>query len=199
MAKKVHTSEQITTFLAELEKQTDRGAALIAAAVLDEILEILLAARLLEVGRDRHDALFGRGKPLDSFAVKIELGFALGLFTNAARIQLGMIREVRNKFAHRIEPLQFDHPDIAKEITSRPLQHMPKGQSVRQQFLSIFASLSAILYGTASADIRIRSLEQTHTALFRAMAQAVIQIEAERKKKSLQDSDPPLKPDQSKP
>ena len=72
---KVHTSQQITAFLAELEKQTDRGAALVAAAALDEILEMLIHARLLEVGRDRHEALFGRGKPLDSFSSKIELGF----------------------------------------------------------------------------------------------------------------------------
>ena len=44
---RVHTREQISAFLTELEKQTDRGAALIAAAVLDEILEMLITARLL--------------------------------------------------------------------------------------------------------------------------------------------------------
>ena len=62
---KEHTLDQIKAFTEELKIQTDRGVALIAAAVLDELLEMLLTARLLEVGRDRHDALFGRGKPLE--------------------------------------------------------------------------------------------------------------------------------------
>ena len=175
MPKTLHTKEEISTFVTELEKQTHRGAALIAAAVLEEILEVLLTARLLKVSRDRHDALFGRGRPLDSMSAKIELGYALGLFTNAARIQLDMIREVRNKFAHRIEALTFDHPNIAKEITSRPLANMPEGQTVRQQFLGVFGVLAAILYGTAAADIRIRPLEETHAEHFHRMAWAVLE------------------------
>lgn len=113
---KEHTLDQIKAFTEELKIQTDRGVALIAAAVLDELLEMLLTARLLEVGRDRHDALFGRGKPLDLFSAKIELGFQLGLYPNATRTQLEMIRAVRNEFAHSIEPLTFSNPQVDPQL-----------------------------------------------------------------------------------
>ena len=174
--KKVHTAAQITAFLEELEKQTDRGAALVAAAVLDEILEILITERLIEVSQVRHDALFGRGKPLDLFSAKIELGFQLGLYPNAARIQFEMIREVRNKFAHRIEPLKFDDPKIKEEITSRRTPHSPKNKPPREEFWQMFAALASILYSTMAADegVRIQSLAKTHAAHFQKVMQHVL-------------------------
>ena len=181
--RRVHTDEQITVFLTELESQTDRGAALIAAAVLDEILESFITARLLDVGRDHHDALFGRGKPLDSFSAKIELGYQLGLYTNAARTQLEMIREVRNKFAHRIEPLQFDHPTITKIISSRRLKKTPKGEPPRKEFIGIFASVAAALYGLSAADVRLRPLMETHTAYIQQMAEAALRAAAQAQEK----------------
>lgn len=139
MAKRdIHSQEQISAFAKELENQSYRGAALIAAAVLDEILEMLLSRRLIDVGSDRHDALFGRGKPLDAFSAKIELGYALGRYGNKARIQLETIRDVRNRFAHRIEPLKFTDPKIVEAIKSRALPSVPKTMSVREQFLSTF-------------------------------------------------------------
>src|SRR5438876_787528 len=63
-----HTQEQISAFLQELKTQTDRGAAIIAAAVLDELLELLILDRFIKLGSERRDALFDRtGAPLSSF------------------------------------------------------------------------------------------------------------------------------------
>lgn len=80
--KKVHTPKQVTTFLEELKNQTDRGVGVIAATVIEEILELLIQERLLELSAERHDALFGRMRPLSTLSAKTELAFALGLISN---------------------------------------------------------------------------------------------------------------------
>jgi hypothetical protein len=65
MAKRnVHTPEQIEAFRTELEKQTDRGAAIIAAAFMEDLLTIVIQRRLVELSSDRTEALFGGMKPL---------------------------------------------------------------------------------------------------------------------------------------
>ncbi len=164
MPEKLHSSEQITAFLNELKTQSDRGVAVIAAAVLDEILQMLILARLIKIGADREDALFWKtGAPLSSLSSKIELTFALGTISNEARIAAHLIRDIRNKFAHRIDALTFDHPLILDLFANRAapsVNAMPV--TTREKFLALFQGLSIILYGTLSADIRIKSIEETH-------------------------------------
>jgi len=196
--KKDHTTEQITAFVAELEKQTDRGAALIAGAVLDEVLEMAITARLIDLGRDQHDSLFGRGRPLDSFSAKIGLGYALGLYPNAARVLLEMVRDVRNKFAHRIEPLEFSNPDVVQVIASRRTPRTPKGLPPRQEFLGMFALLAAMLYGIKSIDIRLRPLTETHSDYLSAMQGLTVATQAARQTSSGQPP-PKAEPEPSKP
>ena len=78
------------------------GAAVIAAAVLDEILQMLLLARFIELGSKRKEALFDKiGAPLWTLSAKIEVAFALGVISNEARLAAHFIRDVRNKFAHQ--------------------------------------------------------------------------------------------------
>ncbi len=165
MAKgKMHTADQIKTFLDEVKTQSDRGTAVLASSVLDELLELLILARFIEIGSERREMLFEKmGAPLSSFSAKIELIFALGVISNEARLALHLIRDIRNKFAHRIEPLQFDHPSVAELIKTRAtpgIQAMDK--SNREKFLAMFHAMAAILYGTLAADIRIKSLKETH-------------------------------------
>ena len=162
---KTHTPEQIAAFLEELKSQTDRGTAVIAAAVFDDLLIQVLTARFIKLGSDRLESLFDRaGAPLSSFSAKIEMCFALGIINNSSRLALHLIRDVRNAFAHQIHQMTFGHPDVAEMIDSRALSELKKpGKSRRDMFLDIFTALSFTLYGTLSAaDIRIKSLEQTH-------------------------------------
>ncbi len=166
MADKTHTPEQITAFLAELETQTDRGVAVIAAAVLDELMQMLLLARFIKIGSERKDALFQKiGAPLSPFSAKIELAFALGIISNEARLTAHLIRDVRNKFAHRIEQLSFDHPEVAEILDARLLASAKTaGKTRRERFLRSFQAVALVLYGTLSADIRIKAIEETHVS-----------------------------------
>jgi hypothetical protein len=79
-----------------------------------------------------------------------------------------LIREVRNEFAHRIEQITFDHPDVATKIETRILQPLKKaGKNNREMFIDSFSAVALIIYSTLSAaDIRIKSLEATHQEHF---------------------------------
>ena len=144
MVDKIHSAEQITAFLDELKTQTDRGIAVITAAVLDELLQMLLIARFIKLGSQHKEALFDKiGAPLSSFSAKIELAFALGVISNEARLALHLVRDVRNKFAHRIEPLTFDHPEVAKLMETRAPQSvntMPISFKGKRCFQATFLS-----------------------------------------------------------
>jgi len=173
MAKsKPHSPEQIAAFLEELKSQTDRGTAVIGAAVLDDLLIQVLTERFVKLGSERYEGLFDRtGAPISTFSARIELCFAVGTINNSSRLMLHLIRDIRNAFAHRIEQMTFDHPDVAEMIDKRILHGFKKpGKSRRDMFIDTFVALSFTIYGTLSAtDIRIKHLEETHQAHFQKL------------------------------
>jgi hypothetical protein len=146
----VHSKEQVKAFVEEVKTQSDRGTAIVATAILDELLALIISARFIELSSERRDTLFTRmGAPLSSFSAKIEVAFALRTINNDARLALHLLRDVRNKFAHRVEPLTFDHPEVAKIIEDRVSEVIKKAQKpLREQFLGIFSALTIVLYGT---------------------------------------------------
>jgi hypothetical protein len=165
--KAVHTADEIKAVLGELEKQTDRGAAIIAASVIEELLAVVIQERLLLTG-DLTRALFDRpNAPLSTFAAKIDLGFALGLYSDSALKHLHIIRECRNKFAHRIEALDFDHPDIQGIIGVLTAQPFFKAQqTTRERYFSLFRLTSILLMSECNENIRIVQLGQNRPDIF---------------------------------
>jgi mannitol operon repressor len=100
------TAEDIAAFVSELRRESDRGLALVAAALIDEKLADTLkaffcqtypAARLLREGN----------AALGTFSSKIELCFALGLIDSHEHSEIELIRKVRNEFAHSKHGLDF--------------------------------------------------------------------------------------------
>ena len=152
-----HTSTQVKAMLEEINQQTDRGAAVIAAAALDELLDVCIQNRLLEMNRERYDALFSFERPLGSFSAKIELGMALGFYSKAGYESLHIIRDIRNKFSHKIEPISFDHEDIRK-IVDQHWGSRFKGKSRRDKFETVFHIMAMLLTAVQLDDIRIKSL-----------------------------------------
>jgi hypothetical protein len=73
------------------------------------------------------------------------------------------IRDVRNKFAHRIEQISFDHPEVAPMIESRVSASLQiPGKKNRDKFIDTFSGLAVIIYGTLQIDMRIKSVGETH-------------------------------------
>lgn len=110
----------------ELEQQTDRGAAIIGAALVESLLRQSLESRMrLRTSSEKRTAnrLFGTMGPLSSFSAKIDLGVLLGLYPEEVRADLHRIREVRNQFAHEQEPRDFGFPKISDDCAKFWLPH----------------------------------------------------------------------------
>jgi mannitol operon repressor len=96
--------------VAELSKESDRGKVLIAAGYVEQQLRDVLAAFMVDVA-DTASLLDGGSAPLSTFSARISACYALGLITDDENHDLGLIRRIRNEFAHRTL-VSFDTPAI---------------------------------------------------------------------------------------
>ena len=93
----------------EIEVGSDRSAAIIGAAFVEDSLQCALVSRM-RLNKQTFNALFnGPNSSLGSFSSKISLGFALGLYDLLLKKDLNWIREIRNEFAHSMKPITFEN------------------------------------------------------------------------------------------
>ena len=86
--------------------ESDRGAAVLAAALFqDRLQKAIEEKKFHNVDNEVFERL-----PLWG---TIELGYALGLYDRKTRNGLRVVGEIRNKFAHSSDPLEFDHEKVA--------------------------------------------------------------------------------------
>jgi hypothetical protein len=105
--------EMVSVFQ-EMQHTSDRVAAIACAAVLDDTLGVAISRRLVKMGKDWEDRIFGDpSAPLGTFHAKILLAYAMGLIGPSARSDLDLIRSIRNDFAHSGAPVSFDDPAIS--------------------------------------------------------------------------------------
>lgn len=96
--------------------ESDRGAVLVAAALLDAGLEAALKKKLVPSEKE-DDPLFTSGyAPLRSFAAKTELAYRLGLITRETCQMLHLFRKVRNDFAHKADEMTLNDAPIRQRL-----------------------------------------------------------------------------------
>jgi hypothetical protein len=91
--------------LDEMEKESDRAAAILLGAELDDTLGQILEKHLLPP-----QAKKDRGAIPKSFYARIELAYRLGLIHPLSHHELHLIKEVRNEFAHIKLGITFESP-----------------------------------------------------------------------------------------
>src|SRR5437762_3580943 len=96
--------DELGKALERFTKQGDRGTALIAAAWLDDSLELRIRAAF-RPNKGTADELFDG--PLATFAARIKFAYLMGLIEPFARSDLDRIRRIRNEFAHSRTELFF--------------------------------------------------------------------------------------------
>lgn len=89
-------------FLADFNKETDRGTALAAAAMLDDLLGKIIEAFLVP-NKGSKALLDGFNAPLGSLSSRIASAFSMGLISEAEYRECELIRKIRNEFAHQIK------------------------------------------------------------------------------------------------
>jgi len=103
--------KEFFAFLKELNRESERGAALIAASMIDDLLRRCLLAFFIN-----HKAalklLDGFNAPLGTLAARTRAAVCVGLLSESEYKECETIRAIRNKFAHNIH-VRFSDKEIA--------------------------------------------------------------------------------------
>jgi hypothetical protein len=105
-----HFMAEANEFISGLKSETDRGAALVGIAFLEDLFERLVQAHTI------NDACAQRllERQLYSFSAKYSVAYALGWIGPQIKDDIHDLCEIRNKFAHSHERLSFDNTEVSK-------------------------------------------------------------------------------------
>jgi hypothetical protein len=87
-------------------EKNDRGACLLYAANLENLLDMVFDAAL-EINDDNREQIYGESGLLGSFSRKISMAFVLRIIGIVTFDNLTLIRHIRNTFAHAKIPIDF--------------------------------------------------------------------------------------------
>lgn len=135
--------QQLSHFLGEFNKESDRGAALVAASMLDEQLQEILSSFLVESPTSK-ELLVGFNAPLGTFSARAAAALSLGLIQENEFKEIALIRKIRNEFGHGWKPISFESgrvADLCRQLPwLGPAEH-EAGANVRARFNAAVAIL----------------------------------------------------------
>ena len=130
---------------AELEGESDRATAILAAANFEDYLRDSIESKFVNLNSDiRNDIFYGYG-PLSTFKAKIDIGCALDLFDRRTRKHLHRIRRIRNSFAHSPKPVKFDHDEIASKCQALEIDDDYESNTPRHRYLSYLEQVQNLI------------------------------------------------------
>ena len=142
-------------FLSGLEvwnsEESGRGAVLVAAAMLDDILGKLIGAFLVE-NEDLEKLLNGFNAPLGSLSARILAAYSLGLLSKEEYEECRRIQKIRNLFAHDVH-ISFSEQRIIDHCANLNL-YVKQNDETRKHPREKFeiAALGVILMLTARQE-----------------------------------------------
>ena len=128
--------KELGEFLFEFNKESDRGAALNAAAVLDDWLGNILR-EFLASNKSSEALLNGFNAPLGSFSAKAAAAHALSLIQDNEFEEITIIRKIRNEFGHKWRGVSFESQKIADLTNNLPWvgpEELEEKSGPRQRF-----------------------------------------------------------------
>lgn len=149
-------------FLDTLNRESARGAVLVACSFLDNQLVKILEA-FLRPGRPTGQLLSGFNAPLGTLSSRAAAAYALGLLTEREFSELEQLRKVRNAFAHSVNA-SFDDEAIVKRCAHLTFAAKPyEGVEVnaRGQFTTSAVALIMNLTNRAHYASKQQRQEQT--------------------------------------
>jgi mannitol repressor len=108
--------KEFSKFLVQLNKETERGVALISATMIDDLLGRCINSFLIEHA-DVESLLEGFNAPLGTLSARVLAAFALGLLSEEEYRECHTLRKIRNAFAHGIH-VSFEDQKI-KDLCSK--------------------------------------------------------------------------------
>jgi mannitol operon repressor len=143
------TAEDLAKFVAELKRETDRGLPLVGATLIDDRLTETLRSFFCE-SPSASKLIDDANAPLGTFSSRTEMCFALGLIDEYEYTEIGLIRKVRNEFAHAKHGITFSSPRV-QGLCSSLKSDLPQGadyplQDPRFRFTNAVVCLALRLY-----------------------------------------------------
>lgn len=137
--------DESVKFYAELDGESDRAAAILAAANFEDKLCETIIEKFVKLNRENRKKLFKGYGPLSTFAAKIDIAFALGLYDQETQRGLHIIRKIRNIFAHASSPIEFDCDDIVKICEELKLETSLNSDNLRYRYVSFLKEVETKL------------------------------------------------------
>ena len=110
--------DELAAFTREFKKESDRGAVLVAASRLDEVLMRLLSAYFRD-SKAAQELLDGYN-PLSTFAARASTAHALSLIEDHEFREITLIRKIRIEFAHKWRDIGFGSEKIMSYCSGLP-------------------------------------------------------------------------------
>jgi len=112
------TSEESEAIVADLHKESDRGAIILAATSIEDTLENALGIRMkvLETDIEARTAVFGAEGTISTYSDKTLIAYALGIIDKKAKKQIDLVRYIRNACAHSRKPLSLEMPVLVDAV-----------------------------------------------------------------------------------
>jgi hypothetical protein len=121
-------AEDLSSFLKELQSETDRGLPLVGASLIDEKLLRTLESFLINC-KAQKKLLKEPNAPLGTFSSRADICYALGLIDSFEYQEIGIIRKIRNVFAHTRHGITFSDKKIIGLCTSLK-SPLPDGENI---------------------------------------------------------------------
>jgi len=104
--------EEWTSFFVELKEESDRAAVILVAAYIDSLLQAKLKALFCKGNSKVRSKLFDSEGAFATLSAKADATYCLGWLKPNVFHDIGIIRKVRNEFAHRIHGLTLEEAKI---------------------------------------------------------------------------------------
>ena len=136
------TDDDVTAMIADYANESDRGAIILGATQLDDTLEMAILGKMPALQKDEigRKKMFEVDGPLSTFSSRIEMAYALGLVDEKIRVNMHLLREIRNACAHAKKPLSLSMEILMDPVRAAIADMLPgmkdnEPETIRQPFI----------------------------------------------------------------
>ncbi|HTR86146.1 MAG TPA: hypothetical protein VMI56_16810 [Reyranella sp.] len=121
---------------ADTNASHDRTLAIVGAVYLEDALRNAISKHLMPARLpDTRAIIFEDDQaPLSGLASRTRMAYALGIIPDDLRKDIGVIRVMRNAFAHSSDGFTFNHPDIKSSLVSLSILQSVNLEDVRERY-----------------------------------------------------------------
>jgi Mannitol repressor len=157
-SKRRPSDSELDAIFTEIRLGGERGSVLLAASMIENVLEGAIAFRFGHLSKSDLDDLFTGTAPLATFSAKIKIAYAMGVIGKNTRHDLDSFREMRNAFAHSIVLLTLTQPEVANLLNGmNAYKDLPFGYTIDHKLKLV--GLARLLMLHLTAKMRDRPLK----------------------------------------